>query len=65
MTREEAKKEFQKLLEERHIAEERIYEKAVEQGRWQPGLDSNRDLFNGIKLEFEEKVNKLRSQIDE
>ena len=64
MTNEEARREFQKLLEERSISDDKIYEMAIKQGRWEPGLDSNESLFNGTKVEFEYKANNLRSQID-
>lgn len=65
MTKEEAKKEYMKLLAEKSIAVEKIIQAAKKQGRWEPGLDSNRDLFKGIDMEFNEKISRLFEMIDE
>ena len=65
MTKEQAQKEYLELLKWYVDEEDKIVERAEEEGRWRKRLDSNRELFVELKAELREKVEKLKSMIDE
>ena len=65
MTKEQAQKEYLELLKWYVDEEDKIVERAEVEGRWRKGLDSNRELFVELKAELREKVEKLKSMIDE
>ncbi len=65
MTKEQAQKEYLELLKWYVDEEDKIVERAEAEGRWRKGLDSNRELFVELKAELREKVEKLKSMIDE
>jgi len=65
MTYLEATEKVKSLFWELNTEKEKIINKAVEQGRWQPGLDSNANLFSAIDAEYKEKIEKLWNSIDD
>ncbi len=65
MTREQAEIEYRKLLNEWTEEDEEICKKAEQAGILKPGLDSNRELFEGTKKKYLEKIKALRESVDE
>lgn len=65
MTKEEIRKEFFKILNEYTIEADRIAKEAKENGKWLPGLDSNKGLFKDLQAKTNEKIEYLRSQMSE
>lgn len=65
MTKEEALKEIERIVDEEVIASDKIAQKAMEEGRWKPGLDANGDLFKGLQLETELKIKEILDQVEE
>lgn len=64
MNKEQAKKEYEKIL---HRANKKIIavaDEAKKNGLWKPGLDSNEGLFKEIKEETKKKVELLKTLID-
>lgn len=65
MTKEQATEESKKIFDW-HIQEaDKIRKAAKANGTWQPGLDSNRLLFEELDRETKEKLKKLHAMIDE
>ena len=56
MTKEQAQKEFVKLLEQKIKEEDQIIQEAKEKGIWKQGLDSNSDLFIEVNEKFKKKI---------
>lgn len=65
MSKEEIRKEFFKILNEYTIEVDRIAKEAKENGKWLPGLDSNKGLFKDLQAKTNEKIEYLRSQMSE
>lgn len=65
MTREEADKLADALINERNMIEKSIREKAEKEGRLLPGLDSNKELTADLDKEYFKKLQDLAAQIDE
>lgn len=65
MTKEQADKEAEKIFKE--VAKKSIeaVKKAKAEGRWLPGLDSNKEIFDSIDKEAKEKLRLLAEMIDE
>ncbi len=65
MTREEANAEAKKIFAEANRKEDEIIVKAKAEGTWQGGLDGSRELFEPIKKETREKLQKLAAMIED
>lgn len=66
MTKEQAKREYIKIIDDRNKQAKQIEEEAKKNGTWQPyGLDSNKGLFTELDKKTIEKINLLKSMIDE
>ena len=65
MTKEQAQKEYEKIIHDVNKKHEEIIKKAQTNGTWLPGLDSNNYLFKEVDNEAKEKIKKLASLIDE
>ena len=65
MTKEQAKIEFMKIIAESNKEADEIIREAKENGTWQMGLDSNNKLFTELDKRTIEKINLLKSMIDE
>ena len=65
MTKEEAEKEYLKLLKKHVDDNNKIIEKAKKEGIWKSGLDSNNEFFTQSKEEFMKKVELLKTMVDE
>lgn len=65
MTKKEADIKASKIFEE--IVEEcdAIEKKAIEEGRWKSGLDSNNYLFEEVHKRGRERLQNLANMIDE
>lgn len=48
MAEEEGHSEFLKLVDQCRAVKDAIMEKAIKDGKWRPGLDSNRELFSDV-----------------
>ena len=59
MTYEEGRIEFNKLIRAYNAKIEDITSRAKQEGRWRPGLDSNRNLFT----EVNEKYRRLHAEL--
>ena len=64
MTEEQAKIEAKKIYKEFGEKKDEIKKKAVADGTWRPGLDSNRGLFKELEKETKNKLKVLQSLID-
>lgn len=64
MTREQAQKEYEQLLNRTVAEKRRIEEEAKRNGTWKAGLDSNNHLFAKIDSEFANKVKKIQSKVE-
>lgn len=66
MNKEQAKKEYEKIMLDVAKKHEEIEKKAREDGTWQKwGLDSNNALFKQVDNEAKENIQILASMIDE
>ncbi|MFR2203716.1 MAG: hypothetical protein ACLS6Q_07815 [Christensenellaceae bacterium] len=66
MNREEANREAKLVFEKWRKQKDQIEKKARKNGSWKKiGLDSNNELFKDIDFEAKEKLNSIRSLIDE
>ena len=65
MTESEAVKEIQKMAREYAVIQDQIAKKAMQEGRWNPGLDSNRHIFDAINKEIKQKIDEIIAKIDE
>ena len=65
MNKEQAKKEFIKIIQSRNAKVEKIIAKAQKNGTWKKGLDSNKELFKEIDNEAKERIELLKRLIDE
>lgn len=65
MTKEEAKIEFYKILDEQNEKKDIIIAEAKKNGTWLMGLDSNNYLFVDIENETKEKIRLLVNRIEE
>lgn len=65
MTKDQAKIEYMKIIDESIKEEDRIMQEAKKNGTWKMGLDANRELFAELHSKNIEKINLLKSMIDE
>lgn len=65
MNKEEARKEYIKIIQERNAKAEVIIAEAKKKGTWENGLDSNKALFKGIDEEAKRKIDSLKSKVTE
>lgn len=65
MTKEQAQEEYLKLLQQWNDEDDKIVLEAKEQGTWIGGLDGNRELFAETKKKYIEKIELLKSMVDE
>ena len=65
MNKEQAKKEYIKIIQNRNAKAEEIIAKAQKNGTWEKGLDSNNELFKEIDNEAKKKIELLKKLIDE
>ena len=65
MTKEEAKIEFYKILDEQNEKKDIIIAEAKKKGTWLMGLDSNKGLFVDVENETKEKIRLLVNRIEE
>ena len=64
MTKEQAKKEYEKIIHDANKKVIAITEEAKKNGTWKPGLDSNTELFEEVNEETRKRVELLKSLID-
>ena len=64
MNKEEAKKEYEKIIHESNEKITSIMEEAKKNGTWKQGLDANKDLFDDINKETKKKFKELIENID-
>lgn len=65
MTKEQARKEYEKIIHDVSLKHEEIIKKAQADGTWLPGLDSNNYLFKEVDNEAKEKIKELAEMVDE
>ena len=65
MNKKQAYEEFIRIIEERNEKSEKIIKKAKQDGIWNEGLDSNRQLFEKLDKETNKKIEELKKMIDE
>lgn len=65
MTKEQATEESKKIFDWNIQEADKIRKAAEANGTWQPGLDSNRELFEELNRKTKEKLAKLVAMIDE
>ena len=65
MNKEQAQAEYLKLLQQKIESEEKIMEEAKKKGIWKQGLDSNNLLFAENSKKFKEKIELLKTMVDE
>lgn len=65
MTKEQADKEAEKIFKEANKKYDEAERKAKAEGRWLPGLDSNRAIYEPIDREAKEKLRLLAEMIDD
>lgn len=65
MNKEQAKKEFEKIINDCNEKSDLITKEAKEKGIWKPGLDSNKELFIELHKETKKKIKELYEMIDE
>ena len=65
MDKIQAKKEYEKIIHEQNEKTIAVMEEAKKNGTWKPGLDANEELFADIKEETKQKIEFLKSMIDE
>ena len=59
MTREQAEQEYRKLLKDWKDEDDQIIRQAEKDGKWKPGLDSNRELFQETRNKYLNKIKQL------
>lgn len=64
MTYEEGRIEFNKLICAYNVEVEDIVSRAKKEGKWRPGLDSNRDLFAEVKERYRRLHAELAAQVE-
>jgi len=62
MNREQAQAEYLDLLNKKLDEEEKIIEDAKKRGIWKDGLDTNRELFKDLDVEFSRKIMELKTK---
>lgn len=65
MNKTEANAEAKKIAEWYNKESDRIIQEAKKNGSWQQGLDANRHLFVELNAQTKEKLEHLKSLIDE
>lgn len=65
MNKEQANIELMKIFDDRNKQAKKIEEEAKKNGTWQMGLDSNKALFAELDKKTMEKIDLLKSLIDE
>ena len=65
MNKEQAKIEYRKIIADCIKQEDKIIQEAKKNGTWQMGLDSNKALFAELDKKTMEKIDLLKSQINE
>ena len=64
MNKEQAKKEYEKIIREGNEKNMAIIEEAKKKGIWKQGLDSNKELFIENDNETKRKIELLKKMID-
>lgn len=64
MNKEQAKKEYEKIIHEGNEKNMAIIEDAKKKGIWKQGLDSNKELFIENDNETKRKIELLMKMID-
>jgi hypothetical protein len=62
MNREQVQAEYLDLLNKKLDEEEKIIEDAKKRGIWKDGLDTNRELFKDLDVEFSRKIMELKTK---
>ena len=62
MNREQVQAEYLDLLNKKLDEEEKIIEDAKKRGIWKDGLDTNRELFKDLDVEFKRKIMELKTK---
>lgn len=62
MNREQVQAEYLDLLNKKLDEEEKIIEDAKKRGIWKDGLDTNRELFKDLDVEFSRKIKELKTK---
>ena len=62
MNKKQAQAEYLSLLNKKLDDEEKIIEDAKKRGIWKDGLDTNRELFKELDVEFSKKVMELKAK---
>ena len=62
MNREQAQAEYLDLLNKKLDEEEKIIEDAKKRGIWKDGLDTNRERFKDLDVEFSRKIMELKTK---
>lgn len=65
MNKEQAKIEYRKIIADCIKQEDKIMQEAKKSGTWKMGLDSNNELFADLHKKTKEKIDLLKSLIDE
>ena len=65
MNKEQARKEYEKIIHDVNKKHEEIRKKAQANGTWLPGLDSNNYLFKEVDNEAKEKIKELAAKVEE
>ena len=65
MTKEEANIKAKEFFQEWLIQKDEIIKTARREGNWEMGLDANNDLFKGLDQATKQKLNVLKSMINE
>ena len=64
MNKEQARKEYEKIMHDVSKKHEEIIKKAQADGTWLPGLDSNNYLFKEVNDEAKEKIKELAAKVE-
>ena len=64
MNKEQAQKEYEKIIRETNVKCEEIIKRAKADGTWLPGLDSNNYLFKEVNDEAKEKIKELAAKVE-
>ena len=65
MNKEQAKIEYKKIIHDSIKQEQKIIQEAKKNGTWKMGLDSNNELFADLHKKTKEKIDFLKSLIQE
>ena len=65
MTKEEANIKAKEIFQEWLIQKDKIIQTAQREGKSKMGLDANNDLFKGLDQATKQKLNVLKSMINE